>query len=61
MNRRAIPAAVAATVPVPAVAQANPQRQIEELRALVLDLQAQLIAQEQWRAGVEAAWPNVEQ
>lgn len=58
MNRRAIPAAVAATVPVPAVAQANPQRGIAELQALVAELQARLASMESWREQMENVWPK---
>ena len=58
MNRRAIPAAVAAAVVLPA--QANPQRGIAELQALMLELQARLASMETWRTSVEAAWPNME-
>ena len=58
MNRRAIPAAVAAAVVLPA--QANPKRGIAELQALVSELQARIASLEAWRTSVEAAWPNME-
>lgn len=60
MNRRAIPAAVAATVLVQAAAQANPQRGIAELQALVSELQARIASLEAWREQMENVWPKNE-
>ena len=61
-DRRAIPAAVAATLLVPAAAQAqgNPWQQIEYLTAQLNAALARVAALESWRAGVEAVWPNKE-
>ena len=61
-DRRAIPAAVAATLLVPAAAQAqgNPWQQIEYLTAKLNAALARVAALESWRAGVEAVWPNKE-